>query len=166
MSLDVINSDGDVEVIRVADGGVDLVSAGGVEVVAPPEGPRGRDARVIGGFFVNGPFAARALICAVPMVGAGVLSAASSRAEALVPAAAPVAWSVTRNGDFADALQATDAEVAAALFATIAFPAGPGAASWTYAGGGVYADGDLLRVWEAAAPDIDLAYATVLFAGD
>lgn len=140
----------------------------GIRVIRSPSGPAGKDAKVVVGFEVNGPFTARQWIMGLIMSGSGVFTAAASHARAFVPCQAQNIWSVTKNGTFAQpGVVATPAEIAAALFATITFPAGLGNAVWAYAGGtpGAFVDGDILDFWESATPDPTQANTTVIPAG-
>jgi len=116
-------------------------------------GPPGRSATAGFGVTVRGPFNANECIAFLPAMGAATYTAGGSKAEADVACAAEHVWRVTKGGTFADHETATDLEIAAALFATITFPAGPGAAAWTFAGDGAVVEDDKLRIWEAAIPD-------------
>lgn len=129
---------------------------------------RGADAKVAIGFDAPGPFTARQRIVTLVISGSGTLTAAASHAFAESGLAGANTWDVTRGGAFADPNHATELEIAAAHFATIAFPAGaPAWAVWTYLGltPGLIADKDKIRVWESAVPDPTQANTAVTFAG-
>lgn len=149
--------------VPVVNGGVTVPA--GYRIVRLPSGPAGVPARQALAFMAPGPYAPRQLIVGLIMDGDGEFDATFSRARALTPCAVGAVWSATLNGTFADPDEATGPEIAAALFATITFPAGAANAAWAYPAGGAFADGDILRVWEGATPDATQANTSVTFSG-
>ncbi len=147
----------------------DVVGVVTKRILVSQEGFPGAPARVAFSIGINGLYPARNPLLPAPivMVGNGILTATSSRARSFIPCTAPITWSVTKDGTFASETAATDLEIAAALYATIAFPAGPGPAVWDFPAGGAFSDGDVLRIWQSGAgPDATQNYTSLTFAGD
>ena len=148
--------------------GAGIVAPGtGIKVVRSGSGPAGRDAK--NGFIIiaSGVFGARAAILPAPIILAGsvAFTALASHARSFNPCGAQTVWDLTLDGTFASETQATDLEIAAAHFATITFPAGPGAAVIAYLTGGLGVDGQALRLWQSATPDASQNNTSITLAG-
>ena len=141
----------------------------GYKIVRLPSGPIGATGPAakqwLAVYVAGGLGVSRGLIAMAALAGAGTLTVTGSEAIAAAPAGGPVVWSVTLDGTFANPLAATGPEIAAALFATITWAAGNPIGVMAYPGGGAFTNGQVLRLWNAAAPDGQLNNAGLTFGG-
>ena len=141
-----------------------ITSPVGYKIIRLPSGPQGIPARQWLAFYVAGGLTtAYGLIAMAALAGAGTLTVAGSEAIAAVPAAGSPVWNVTLGGTFANPLVAQPAEIAANLFATITFSGAAGVMA--YPGGGAFANGQILRLWNASPVDSQLNNVGVTFGG-
>lgn len=151
----------------VVDPGQDFIDRGKQIVITWDRGEPGSDAQVFFTIQVAGVYSARAALMAapLPMKGSGRLTAAASSGQSFVKPLADTTWDITLDGTFANEAVATDPEIAEALYAQVTIAAADGLATWVYFGGGLFTDGQVLRIWQSATPDGQQDRTALIFAG-
>lgn len=138
-------------------------------VISGLQGEPGAPAKVGFSVQVSGIIPALNPILTAPLIlaGNGIFDPAVCYGQSFAPCTSPITWSVTLDGTFVSENVASPSEIAAALLATIAFPAGPGDAVWDFPAGGAFSDGQVLRIWQSASgPDATQNLTSLTFAGD
>jgi hypothetical protein len=145
--IDVVLVGTGVSVITADDGSADVISATGVDVVSPDQGPQGIPARQDVVLFLQGGLNANELLARIECAGAAVYGP-NSLASAGLASMGTAVITVTRNGQ---------------AFAAITFAASA-TGTVAFLGSGAVIAGDVLAFTAPASPDATLANVSITLA--